>query len=317
LRATLNWSYRLLSQDERAVFRRLSVFAGGWTIEAAEAVCSGGGIEEDKVLDLLGGLVDKSLVVAKANTGGGVRHGMLEPIRQYALENLEEGLEGEEARRHHARFYLALAEDAEPGMNGPDRLAWLQRLRSEQDNMRAALTWTLEREEAELALRLAGSVRSDWSGFGEVRGWLEAALGMGEQASVAARLKALSHLKWFTFWQGDFARAEAAAEESLALSRQTGDTEGVVASLRLLAAVAIQDREDYGRATKLYEEGIPLCRECGYMGELAQYLADMAEGYMHRGDFQRAKDLLEEAAALIREKGTEPFSSSCSKFRGG
>jgi DNA-binding SARP family transcriptional activator/DNA-binding CsgD family transcriptional regulator len=95
--------------------------------------------------------------------------------------------------------------------------------------------------------------------------------------------------------------------ESLALSRQTGDTEGVVASLRLLAAVAIQDREDYGRATKLYEEGIALCRECGYMGELAQYLADMAEGYMHRGDFQRAKVLLEEAAALIREKGNGTF----------
>ena len=307
LKATLDWSHDLLSEAEQVLFMRLSVFAGGWTLEAAEAVCSGDGIEQEAVLDLLGGLVDKSLVVAGANTNGAMRYRMLEPIRQYALDKLEESLEGEKVRRHHARFYLTLAEEAEPGLNDPDRLAWLQQLRSEQDNMRAALSWAVEREEAELALQLAGSVRSDWSGFGEVRGWLEAALGIRVQASVAARLKALSHLKWFAFWQGDFARAETAAEESLNLSRQTGDAEGVAASLRLLADVAIQDRGDYQRAMKLYEEGLAVCRERGYTGELAQYLADMAEGSMHRGDLQEAKDLLEEAAVLLREKENGRF----------
>ena len=120
LRGALDWSFELLSEDEKELFRRLSVFAGGWTLEASEAVGARGDVEEGEVLDVLSGLVDKSLVVARERQESGVRYRMLEPIRQYALERLEERGEGEEARRRHATFFLALAEEAEANLRGPE-----------------------------------------------------------------------------------------------------------------------------------------------------------------------------------------------------
>jgi predicted ATPase len=138
LRGTLDWSYALLSEPEQRQFCWLSVFAGGWTLEAAEAV-GGGDTERGDVFDLLSSLVDKSLVVAEATGGGGVRYRMLEPIRQYAREKLEEGGEAEEVQRQHASFFLALAEFAEPRLRGPEDIEWLERLETEHDNLRASL----------------------------------------------------------------------------------------------------------------------------------------------------------------------------------
>ena len=148
LRGTLDWSYDLLSEPERVLFGRLSVFAGRWTLEASEAVAAGEVIEEAENLDLLSGLVEKSLVVAKGSDEGVVRYRMLEPVRQYAWEKLEESGEAEEVRRRHATFFLAQAAEAEPRLRGPEDREWLERLESEHDNMRAALSWALEREEA-------------------------------------------------------------------------------------------------------------------------------------------------------------------------
>jgi len=153
LRATLDWSHDLLSESERALFRRLSVFAGGWTLEAAEAVCSGGGVEVKDVLDLLGALVDKSLVVAGATSSGALRYRMLEPIRQYAQEVLEQGGQAEEVQGQHGAFFLVLAEEAEPELAGTTQGVWVERLEAEHDNMREALSWFLERGEGETALR--------------------------------------------------------------------------------------------------------------------------------------------------------------------
>jgi predicted ATPase/DNA-binding SARP family transcriptional activator len=144
LRATIDWSHRLLSEDEQMILRRFSVFARGWTLEAAEAVCSGGGIEQEEALDLLGGLVDKSLVVAGVATDGAVRYRMLESIRQYAWENLEQNGEADEVRDRHAAFFLALAEEADPKLAGPQQGVWVERLEAEHDNLREALSWFLE-----------------------------------------------------------------------------------------------------------------------------------------------------------------------------
>jgi predicted ATPase len=148
LRATLEWSYELLSELERKLFGRLSVFAGGFSLEAAEAVGAGDGIEEGDVLDLLSQLVDKSMVVAEARAAGAetlratsLRYRLLEPVRQYGLERLEESGEAEQVRERHARHYLALAEAAEPQIMGPEQGVWLQRLAREHDNFRAALSW--------------------------------------------------------------------------------------------------------------------------------------------------------------------------------
>jgi predicted ATPase/DNA-binding SARP family transcriptional activator len=190
LRATLDWSYDLLWEDEKVLFRRLAVFAGGWTLEAAEAVCSGGSIQEGDVLDLLGGLVDKSLVVAGASTGGAVRYRMLEPVRQYAQEKLEQSGEAETIKRAHAAYFLVLAEEAEPMLWGSEDAAWLDRLEREHDNTRAALSWSMEHDEVELALRLGGALRWFWfmaGYYSEGRSWLEAALGKEGPALAEAR----------------------------------------------------------------------------------------------------------------------------------
>jgi len=154
LRGTLDWSYELLSMPEQSLFCRLSVFAGGWTLQAAEVV-GAGDTQHGDVVDLLSRLVDKSLVVAETTGIGGARYRMLEPIRQYAQEKLEESGEAEEVRSQHASFFLALAEEAEPGLRGPEDAEWLERLEAEHDNMRAALSWALERGQTELGLRLA------------------------------------------------------------------------------------------------------------------------------------------------------------------
>jgi predicted ATPase len=145
LKGTLDWSYDLLYEPERLLFRRLSTFAGGWTLEASEAVGAGGGVAEGEVLDLLSGLVEKSLVIVRGGDPGGARYRLLEPVRQYALDKLEEGGEAEEARRRHAEFFLALAEQTVTEMRGPEQAAWLDRLEAEHDNLRGALSWALER----------------------------------------------------------------------------------------------------------------------------------------------------------------------------
>ncbi|MBA2534363.1 MAG: hypothetical protein H0V21_05090 [Rubrobacter sp.] len=195
LKGTLDWSHDLLPEDEKKLFGRLSVFAGGWTLEAAEAVGTGEGVEEGEVLDLLSGLVDKSLVVAGRAERGRVRYRMLEPIRQYARERPEERGEGEELRRRHAGFFLALAEEAEPELFGPRDVEWFECLEVEHDNMRAALSWALERAEAELGLRLGGALWPFWEAHGhyrEGRRWLEEALEKeGRSTSGMVRAKAL------------------------------------------------------------------------------------------------------------------------------
>jgi predicted ATPase len=138
LHATMDWSHDLLPDDEGAMFRRLSVFAGGFTLGAAESVCAGVGLERNEVLDLLSHLVDKSLVVA-SERGGEARYRLLETVRQYAREKLSESGEAEEVGERHAGYYLALAEEAEPELKGAGQVAWVERLEQERDNLRAAM----------------------------------------------------------------------------------------------------------------------------------------------------------------------------------
>jgi predicted ATPase/DNA-binding SARP family transcriptional activator len=203
LRGALDWSHELLPEDERVLFRRLSSFAGGWTLEGAEAVGASGGIEEEDVLDLLTNLVDKSLVVTEVRAADVVRYRMLEPVRQYALERLEESGEVMEIQRRHAEYFLALAEEAEPAVEGAQQATWLERLETEHDNLRAALSWSLERvEEAELGLRVGAALGEFWylrGYFGEGRRWLEEALARSNQASTAARANALRRVSFLAY----------------------------------------------------------------------------------------------------------------------
>ena len=306
LKGTLDWSHDLLSEPERVLFKRLSTFAGGWTLEASEAVGTGDGVEEGEVLDLLGALVDKSLVVARGGDQGDVRYRMLEPVRQYTREKLEEGDEGEHVQHRHAIYFLTLAEEAEPELWGFEDARWLNRLELEHDNMRVALSWSLEWGEPELALGLAGALGWFWRGRGfysEGRRWIEEALEKSSGKSATITAKALRVASFLAENQGDMDRAQAASEEGLRLSAQA-ELGGVVTAdfQNLLGAVA-GIRGDYERATELLEEALVLHRESGDSRAVAWSVNNLANAVSAQGDFERAKVLYEEGLALSRELG--------------
>ena len=306
LRATLDWSHDLLSAAERALFRRLSVFAGGWTLEAAEEVCSGDGTGQEDVLDLLGGLVDKSLMVAGPHTGGAVRYRMLEPIRQYALEKLVESGEAELVKSSHAEFFLALAEEEfDPGFGGPEDTIWLHHLEVEHDNMRAALSWALEGGDVGLGLRLAAALSYFWDMKGHfddgVRG-LQDALAKGGATVPSARAGALAGLGNILRQQGDLVRAEACHEEALDLYKKLGDQGRVAGSLAQLGFVA-ERRGDSARAAYLLEESIKAGRGSGNLKVIPSVLNSLAHIALEGGDLERAGRLRREVLASIREQG--------------
>jgi len=306
LRGALDWGHELLSVDEKKLFGSLSVFAGGWTLEAAEAVGAGEGVEEDEILDLLCGVVEKSMGVAERYEGGGVRHRMLEPVRQYTQEKLEEGGEGEEVRLRHALFFLALAEEAEPQLRGSVDADWFRRLEREHDNMRAALSWAMERGDVELGLRLAGALRMFWEAHGhagEGRRWLEEALAMDYQASISARVKALEAVGWLTVWQMDLDRAEAVAREGIELSAEAGIESSPAASFRTMLGIAATLRGDFERAKELLEESLRLNREADDKVGIADALLFLGNASVDQGLHERAKELWQDGVVLSRELG--------------
>ena len=312
LRGAMDWSHDLLSEPERALFGRLSVFAGGWTLQAAEAVGAGEGVEEEGVLGLLWNLVNKSLVVAEAGTQElAARYRMLEPIRQYASEKLMEGEEGEQVRRRHATFFLAMAEEAEPELQGPQQVSWTERLEKEHDNLRAALSWVLDRGEGELGLRFGGVLWRFWLArgyLGEGARWLEETLAAGDKAASLVWVRALEGMGMLTQAQGDTERAEAAYEEMLKLSRDLGDKGDVATALNSLGALAAA-RGDNERARSLLEENMAVLRgldERSTETTLKRHHVLILLGSLalhEEGEPARAVALWEESLALVREVG--------------
>ena len=224
LRTAMDWSHDLLSSEERAMLRRLSVFAGGFVLEAAEAVGTGEGIEEAGVLDLLGSLADKSLVLALVQDQE-TRDRLLETVRQYASEKLEQAGEAEEVGRRHARYYLVLAEEAERGSSGMDQAWWLERLETEHDNLRAALGWSLGGGGAELGLGLAAALWSFWYTHGhlsEGRRWLEGAIAADSATTTRARAKALGGAGYIALFQGEYEAARRFLEEGPGSLQRSG-----------------------------------------------------------------------------------------------
>ncbi len=193
LHGTITWSYDLLDQGEKPLFRRLAVFVGGYTLAAAEAVCNADGDLEGDILDGVAGLVDKSLLQQEEQADGEPRFLMMETIREYALERLAASGEAEAMRQQHATFFLQLAEEADPKVRSTEQATWYRRLEVEHDNLRAALHWTLEHQEVEIGLRLAGALWAFWrQHLREGRSWLEQVLVQpGARARTAARAKAL------------------------------------------------------------------------------------------------------------------------------
>lgn len=234
LRNTIDWSHDGLDEEERRLFRRLSVFVGGFTLHAAEAVCNATEDPPGDTLDRLTSLIDKSLLRQTAHVDGEPRFTMLETIREYALERLAAGEEADEIQNVHAAYYLALAEEAEPELNGAEQRAWLERLEAEHANLRAALQRSLEREDRETALRLGGALWRFWLSQGhlnEGRRWLEEALAGGGGASASTRARALNGAGTLAHYQGDYGRAAELCGESLQLSRRLEDKRHIASAL--------------------------------------------------------------------------------------
>jgi predicted ATPase/DNA-binding XRE family transcriptional regulator len=287
LRATLDWSYDLLEADERSLFAPLAVFVGGWTLDAAEAVCDLGDAAE--VLRHLSALVDKSLV-QQTNAHDEPHFTMLETVREYALERLEEGGEVEKFRRRHAGFYLRLAEEEERASRGPLQRAWLDRLEAEHDNLRTALEWSLaSQNDTELGLQLTGALSHFWyvrDHHNESRMWLERALKIGGGAAARARvLVSAGRLAWF---QGEFARVNSLVEESLSLYRQLGDEAGAAFALLVLGRTAVS-QGDLVRGEILVEESLGLFRRRGNSWGIARAYIVLGDRNLFQGAVERAE----------------------------
>jgi len=310
LRNTLAWSYDLLDFREQRLFRRLSVFVGGCTLEAVEGLSTALGEKQAEVLDGVASLMDKSLLRQVEQGGEEPRLLMLATIREYGLEALASGGEMESARRAHAAYYLRLSERAELELGGPQQGAWLERLEREHDNLRAALSWSLEQagdEEAELrreiALRLGGALWLFWWTHGhwsEGRTFLERALRASEGATAPIQAKALCAAASLSFVQSHYERAEALSSESLVLYRELGDQRGIALSLQSLGNVAWV-RSDTAKASSLLEEALALFKEVDDKEYMAYSLFSLALLASSQGRYSRACTLFEESLAFFRE----------------
>ncbi len=305
LRGTIAWSYDLLGQDEKTLFRRLAVFVGGCTLEAAEAVCIAQGDLLIDVLEAVAALVDKSLLRQETQADGQPRLLMLETIREYALERLAASGEAEAVRRQHAIFFLRFSEEAEPKIRGAEHFLWRTRLEVEHDNLRAALRWTLESQEAEMGMQLAFSLVAFWRASNqdrEGRNWCEQVLAQpGTSARTAARAMALLAAGAMTMFQGDLPQAQLLLEESIAIGREVGRAakRTLALALALLAYGALL-QGNLGAARELAEEGVRLFREVGEAWGTALALNHLGRATLELGDPVAARPLLEESAALFR-----------------
>jgi predicted ATPase/class 3 adenylate cyclase/Tfp pilus assembly protein PilF len=315
LRATIEWSYALLDEGEQLLFGRLAVFSGGRTLEAIEAICDAQGDLPVDALEGVSSLLDKSLLRQEEGPNGEPRFVMLETVHEFAREKLEESAEAEEIKRAHAEYFLALAEEAYPELRGPDQLEWLEKLEAEHDNMRTALSWAMERKEAELVLRLGSTLSWLWSVRGyhsEGRRWLEEALAIEGRVSPEVRAMALAGAGVLASEQGDLDRAQQACEEGLELLEHEA-REASEAKLNLLAFLGwvAWQREEHDKATELFEEGLALSREMNDTWWLANSLSNLATVSHSQGHSERATELYEESMDLFREQGDKQSLTYC------
>jgi non-specific serine/threonine protein kinase len=309
LRATIDWSYQLLADAERTLLRRLAVFAGGWTLGAAEAIVADPALVADDVLDLLSQLVAKSLVQVEepsADSRRDHRYRLLVTIRQYAEEKLLDADEAEAVRTRHRDWYLDLAERALPELERSDQKRWADRLESEHDNLRAALSWSAGHPADALALlHLAAVLGKFWQYRGhsqEAIGWLSLALERSEASPSHDRARALNWLGAMEWIAGHLDTARSLLEESVALARTVGDGELRAKSLRHLSYV-VQSLGDEARARHLLEEGVTVSRAAGYKREVAYCLQSLALILANKAAPDTIEGLLVESLPIARESG--------------
>ena len=317
LRAAVDWSYELLNEPERALFQRVSVFAGGASLEAVEAVTAGDAFAEEDVLDLLTHLVDKSLLTPEEGVGGTARYRLLETLREYGRSRLAESGTQERCMERHARYFAKLADEAAPELTGPDQSRWLEVLEGDHDNLRRAIDWGIGSganvERPAVALGIAASLWRFWlvrGYFSEGRRRLASALALpSEKVDPRVRAKALRGAAVLARAQSDYERARALVEESIAAARSDGDKAGLAESLQELGNIA-DGQGDHAAARKQYEESLALRRELGDRRGLAGLLHNLGVVTQAQGDLAHARELYTESLAINRELGNEAWEAA-------
>jgi predicted ATPase/class 3 adenylate cyclase len=314
LRAAIDWSYNLLPPLEQTLFRRLAVFIDGWTLEAAEYVCSeetasdktsfGENIRTEDILNLMEQLINKSLVITEEMQSE-TRYHMLETMRQYANEKL---VESDVIRGKHAAYFLTLAETVEPYLEKTEQASWLDKLEREHNNLRAALRWAREKGQVQLGLQLASALCLFWF----MRGYLSEGLEqIGEFLSLSertvnatTRAKALDHAGMLARYQGDLSRAYELIAESLSLRRELGERHGVADSLSNLGFVVLH-QGDFNQARQLYSEALSINRELNNQQGIADSLSHLALMAFYDGDYESAQTMDESSLAIWRGLGDQ------------
>ena len=322
MRGAVDWSYDLLDESEKSLFRRLAVFAGGLRIEAAEEVGAWqkaeGGKEPDSVdeklflptaygrlptvLDGITSLIDKSLLIQKEQPDGEARFRMLEVVRDFALESLDTAGETQAVRRIHAEHFIAFAERAEPFVQAAQSAEWLDRLEEEHDNLRAAMRWSLDNDPS-MAVRLAVALRNFWllhSHLSEGYAWLKAASEHSGRLSAPLRFKLMNGLGLVARWRGDYETAGNAYADGLAAGKEADDKQGIALSSRGLGLVAMQ-QGDIPASKEYFESGLEISRELNDKFGIALSLSFLGDLARTEGNSSAARPIFEEALKLFRE----------------
>jgi non-specific serine/threonine protein kinase len=305
LRATIDWSYALLTDAERSLFQRLSVFAGGFDLEAAENVCVGQGIEREQILDLLTQLVEKSLVLVHEHHGQ-TRYRMLEPIRQHAQDRLAQSGAAPTVQGEHVQYFLRLGQQIEPRLLGSEQRHGLDELETEHANLLAALAWAAEHE-PEAALKLSNALGWFWEKRGslaEGREWFMRTIAQSPATLADPHGEAYVRAGRLACWQGDYDQAVALTEKGLRLCEQSGNRRWVGLALNNLGAVAAY-RDELDRAGTLLEQSLSIGKDLSDTDLVWRSLADFGVVAMVQGDYERARDLVGQAALIGRQRGDE------------
>jgi predicted ATPase/class 3 adenylate cyclase/Tfp pilus assembly protein PilF len=322
LRATIEWSFDLLNEDEKKLFRWLSVFVKGANLQAIEVIATPdeygeefAGVQLDTdVLDTVSSLVSKSLLRQlpqrhAEDESAGARFGMLSTIREYGLEHLADSGEEGVIQARHARFFMTLAEEAEPHLRDSQQLAWLRQLETEHENLQSALAWTIQERHVELGLRLAGALWRFWyikSYLAEGRDWLMQLLSLSQtndaDRNSPIRGKALNGAGSLIYNQGDYDLAQSLHEECLQIARSIGDRRSMAGAMNNLGLIA-KARNKYDRASSLFEEALEINLDMGNRSWEAINYNNLGNVHYDQGDYAGARTLQEQSVALFTELG--------------
>ena len=312
LKALIDWSYDLLSDQEKILWSRLSVFIDGWTLESAEEICSDDNVNKEEILDLLSLLVEKSIIIFDSEKE---RYRILESIRQYGEEKLREANETNEILSKHLHYFMDLAESTEPKMRENKVQVWLEKLESEHSNLQSAIEWSLTGGDREKGAHLAGALGWFWNirGYNAIgRRLLENILSNMQGISKSMIGKALNWVGQLATIQGDYEQAQRFYQESLTLHRELRDKQCIASDLNNLGVTAC-NRGDIEQARKFFEESLALTREFGDKQgiAIAHSLNNLGALVCKQGNYEQARKFFEESLALCRELRDKPLIASC------